>query len=94
MPKIPVPEPTPKGAYGTVTLSPVLSLFNDSVIPNVIKQYSDEPKTFEQLNIAYGYVLYETVFPSNVPDPALLYVNDLRDRAVVYVDEVCTDSRE
>ncbi|XP_065200399.1 beta-galactosidase-like isoform X1 [Planococcus citri] len=87
IPNIPIPKPTPKGNYGTVTMKPVVSLFNYSHIPDKVQQYSDRPSTFEQMQVYYGYILYETTLPSIIDDPALLYVYDLRDRAIVFVDQ-------
>jgi beta-galactosidase len=43
--------------------------------------------TFEELNQNSGFVLYETTLPPFTRDPSELVINDLRDRAYVYVDE-------
>lgn len=84
-----MPEPAPKGEYGTVRLSPTLSLFDSSRIPNTITVVNGTaPKSFEQLSVPHGYVLYETFVPEDIPDPAVLYVAHVRDRIIVYVDEV------
>ncbi|MDR3339700.1 MAG: beta-galactosidase [Candidatus Symbiothrix sp.] len=48
------------------------------------KVSNDSPLTFEQLNQAYGYVLYERHF--NQPINGTLEIKGLRDYAVVYVD--------
>lgn len=48
----------------------------------------NKPKTFEELDQFSGFVLYETVLPELKRDPALLTVNGLRDRAIVFVDDV------
>lgn len=42
--------------------------------------------TFEQLNQFSGFVLYETTLPKLSRDPSNLFVTDLRDRALVYID--------
>ncbi|XP_058814092.1 beta-galactosidase-like [Topomyia yanbarensis] len=57
---------------------------------------SDNLMTFEELNQNSGFVLYETTLPKFTRDPSNLVINDLRDRAQVYVDEfyVGTLSRE
>lgn len=44
----------------------------------------DQPKTFEELNQGYGYVLYQRHFEK--ADSGALLVNGLRDYAVVYLD--------
>ena len=46
------------------------------------------PKTFEALHQAYGYVLYCTVIQGHYPSPALLELNNLADRAHLYIDKV------
>lgn len=80
--------------YGKVQLQPVLNLLqgpenqilmsrNDIEYQSVI---TAKPRTFEQLGQFSGYVLYEAKLPPFLIDPALLTVNDLSDRAYVYVD--------
>lgn len=45
------------------------------------------PITFEKLGQNSGFVLYETELPSKAKvDPTLLTVNELRDRALVFID--------
>mgnify|MGYP001002954773 CR=1 FL=1 len=82
--------PSPKGNYGKVRLEAVLSIFNTSAIEDKIELFSHEPKTFEQMNVQHGYLLYVTTVPPNLPDPVTLYVPYFRDRAVVYIDQVNT----
>lgn len=43
--------------------------------------------TFEQLNQFSGFVLYETMLPALSRDPSNLIVTDLRDRALIYIDD-------
>lgn len=43
--------------------------------------------TFEQLNQFSGFVLYETALPKLSRDPSNLVVTDLRDRALIYIDD-------
>lgn len=57
-------------------------------MPDVKVVTSQKPKTFEEMNISYGYVLYETIIPANIVDPSILYAYNLRDRACVYVNKV------
>lgn len=49
---------------------------------------SEKPITFEAINQYSGLVLYETDLPDFQIDPTLLKVNGLRDRALVYVDDM------
>lgn len=81
-----VPKPSPKGNYGRVQLKAVCSIFNNSNFKVIEK--SIFPRTFEALNVKYGYVLYETTISDNVSDPTIFYLADLRDRATVLVDWV------
>lgn len=57
---------------------------DDANISKPIK--SVHPLTFEQLNQYSGLVLYETLLPTITIDPSVLTVGDLRDRAVVFID--------
>lgn len=86
--EIPPPKPAPKGKYGTIVLHPLFSLFNHTNLPDAKVVVSKKTKTFEEMHIKYGYVLYETTIPYNIADPSILYVCCLRDRATVYVNEV------
>ncbi|XP_037024449.1 beta-galactosidase-1-like protein [Bradysia coprophila] len=45
------------------------------------------PLSFEALNQFSGFVLYETVLPTLELDPTELVVDELHDRALVYVDQ-------
>jgi beta-galactosidase len=48
---------------------------------------SDRLTTFEQLDQNSGFVLYETQLPKLSRDPSNLVITELRDRALVYVDD-------
>ncbi|XP_075151363.1 beta galactosidase [Haematobia irritans] len=78
-------------AYGRVEMTPVLNLLSPegrNILANGNAVVSPKPKTFEELNQFSGLVLYETNITgidSNVP--YVLTLNDLRDRALVYVDQ-------
>lgn len=61
------------------TVAPVLDIADKSTGIE-----GSQPKTFEQLNQGYGYVLYTRKF--NQPLTGLLEVPGLRDYATVYVD--------
>lgn len=88
LPKIPLPKPAPRGAYGDVKLNYVVSLFDHKLIPETRTVINRTPKTFEELQLSYGYVLYHTLMPENIADPSMLRVPNLRDRAVVYINQV------
>lgn len=46
------------------------------------------PKTMEYLEQYSGLVLYVTKIPAKRPDPSVLTLENLGDRALVYVDNV------
>lgn len=48
---------------------------------------SNQLLTFEQLDQFSGFALYETSLPKLTRDPSKLVVTNLRDRALVYVDD-------
>ncbi|XP_055071324.1 beta-galactosidase-1-like protein [Misgurnus anguillicaudatus] len=87
----PMPPATPKLAYGFVTLQKVANISSllDTLCPQgpVRSQY---PLTFEEIKQYYGFVLYRTTLPQNIPDPTPLIspVNGIRDRAYVSVNGV------
>ena len=45
------------------------------------------PHTFEELNHAHGFMLYSSRITFHPPDPAILQIPDLHDRAQVFVDK-------
>ena len=44
-------------------------------------------KTFEQLDLGYGFLLYETELPAGYPQGMPLYIRGLHDRAQVFLDK-------
>ncbi|XP_051564790.1 beta-galactosidase-1-like protein isoform X1 [Myxocyprinus asiaticus] len=87
----PMPPATPKLAYGFVTLRKVGNINNllDTLSPQgpVRSQY---PLTFEEIKQYYGFMLYRTMLPRNVPEPTPLIspLNGIHDRAYVSVNGV------
>ena len=49
-------------------------------------KFAEKPFSFEKMNQYSGFILYETNLPVLKRDPAVLKLNQLRDRAYVYVD--------
>ncbi|MGN6247687.1 MAG: glycoside hydrolase family 35 protein [Ginsengibacter sp.] len=79
----PIPSPEPVIAIPSIKLNKQVSLFS---LKNKMKPLeSDLPKTFEQLNQGYGYVLYSRKFTNAVKGK--LEINGLRDYATVYVNQ-------
>ncbi|XP_060873591.1 beta-galactosidase-like [Metopolophium dirhodum] len=84
------PNPAPKGAYGKFYLRPLVSIF-EKVAQRIKPVISDVPLPFEDLDINTGFVMYETTLTDdqkNVENPVNLTVNTVRDRAIIYLDQV------
>ncbi|TSR51429.1 Beta-galactosidase [Bagarius yarrelli] len=87
----PMPPALPKMAYGFVKLQKVGKVGDllEILSPQgPIK--SLKPLTFEEIRQYYGYVLYRTQLPRNIPDqtPLISPLNGVRDRAYVSVNGV------
>ena len=88
LPDVPVPSPVPKTQLPDVQMKPV-SVLMDTNSRRHLASYTingQTPLTFEALNQYSGFLLYETKLPKVSRDPAQLKINDLRDRAYVYVN--------
>lgn len=90
MPDIPVPQPEPKMEIGAVRLQPVNILSSNVTRKHMgtTPVHSRSPMTFEALNQISGLVLYETNLPRFSRDPSTLKIDNLKDRAYIYVDRV------
>ncbi|KAH8243823.1 hypothetical protein KR032_010419 [Drosophila birchii] len=88
LPNVPVPEPVPKRAYGTVRLAGCCTLLSAEARQCLSTGFvqSATPKTFEALGQYSGLVLYETWLPSFKRDPSILNIAGIADRGYVYVD--------
>ncbi len=74
-----------KEAYGKVMLLKRADLFEN--IDNISKPiYDSNPLSFEELDVDTGYVLYESDFEGPFENLEL-EIDDLRDRAIIYVDD-------
>uniref|UniRef100_A0A3B1IU17 Galactosidase, beta 1-like n=1 Tax=Astyanax mexicanus TaxID=7994 RepID=A0A3B1IU17_ASTMX len=82
---------SPKFSYGFVTLKKVgnVSGLLDTLCPQGPVQ-SHHPLTFEEIKHYYGFMLYRTLLPRNIPDPTPLIspMNGIHDRAYVSVNGV------
>nr|XP_020515189.2 LOW QUALITY PROTEIN: beta-galactosidase-like [Labrus bergylta] len=91
IPSGPMPPATPKFAYGFVTLKKVgniSSLLNTLSPLGPVK--SQHPLTFEEMKQFYGYMLYRTRLPRDLPQPTPLIspLNGVHDRAYVSINGV------
>ncbi|QUW24058.1 beta-galactosidase [Sporosarcina sp. Marseille-Q4063] len=79
-----LPEPIPKIDYGKVEMTEVVGLFDalDMISESVQKA---NPETMEKLGQAYGFTLYRT-FLEGPKDEAALTIQEVRDRALVFID--------
>ena len=77
--------------YGTVNVKPILNLLSlegRTTLAKGATLQSKRPKSFEELDQYSGLVLYETdITGMEIDVPLVLTVYDLRDRALVYVDQ-------
>ncbi|KAH8263515.1 hypothetical protein KR044_010042, partial [Drosophila immigrans] len=92
-------NPAKRLAYGKVELTPALELLSAEGRAALSKGQpviANKPKSFEEVDQYSGLLLYETTLPDMDLDPTLLQVEELRDRAHVFVDQqlVGTLSRE
>ena len=89
-----VPEPQPKGDYGTITLSLVVPLLDQRSRQTLGKEpiRSQFPLTFEQLGQCYGFMLHETIVAHSVPDPVFFSIPNIGDRAIVLLDDVSSET--
>jgi beta-galactosidase len=86
--EIEIPEKAKTMMLGALTMTPVNSILS-SEGRNVLGSRpvnSNTLLTFEELKQFSGFVLYETDMPEFTRDPANLIINDLRDRALIYID--------
>jgi len=84
------PVPVPKGNYGRFPMQPLASLF-DKVTQRVRPVDNDVPLSFETMDINSGFVMYETILTDDqksVMSPVNLTISTIRDRAIVYLDQV------
>lgn len=79
-----VPPASPKYGYGKVTMAPTGSVFQ--MVDLLQKVTNKWPLTFEELLVPNGLVVYQTVLPFRIADPARLTLNDIHDRGYVFVD--------
>lgn len=93
LPNLTVPVVAPKMSIDPINLNPVSVILSSDGRHNLGTPpiVSSQPLTFEALDQNSGLVLYETILPdaSDITrDPALLKIDKLRDRALIYIDRI------
>uniref|UniRef100_A0AAR2LL20 Beta-galactosidase n=1 Tax=Pygocentrus nattereri TaxID=42514 RepID=A0AAR2LL20_PYGNA len=86
-----VPPSTPKFAYGQVTMKKLQTVSESLDILSFSGPVkSPYPLTFEDLNQAFGFMLYQITLPVDCPKPTPLSspLNGVHDRAYVTIDGV------
>ncbi|MEU8699986.1 beta-galactosidase [Streptomyces sp. NPDC048680] len=83
VPAEPVPPRSAKLALHSIPLTTRAGMFDSAAVLGGAVE-SERPLTMEQLGQDFGFVLYETVLPS--PGPVLLELEQVRDRAQVFLD--------
>ena len=78
----PIPAPIPVIGIPSIKLNKAVDLF--AIKEKMKPVVSDTPKTFEDLNQGYGYVLYSRHFKNAIKGK--LEIKGLRDYAIVYVN--------
>jgi beta-galactosidase len=79
--KLPVPEVAPVIGIPEFTVTATMPVWQ--ILPKPV--VSDTPLTMEQVDQAYGYILYRTTLPAAV-DNKVLALDAIHDYAQVYVD--------
>ncbi|RWS14246.1 hypothetical protein B4U79_11153 [Dinothrombium tinctorium] len=85
LPELPLPTPSKKLLFGPIHMKKLFSLF-EVLFSNSNTSTWLNPKSFERLSVQNGFIVYTTVIKIHPSDPAVLKINHLHDRALVFVD--------
>ena len=69
-----------------IVMKPILNIYD--IISSLTRIESVYPMSFEELRIKSGFILYSTNITFKPSDPAVLSIDELKDRAQVFVDQV------
>jgi len=83
--KLTLPPPVPKIKYGTLKMDKFIHLF-DALNMISTPTYRANPETMEEMGQDYGFILYRTFIKGPRPK-APLVIRDVRDRALVFIDQ-------
>ncbi|CAL1300237.1 unnamed protein product [Larinioides sclopetarius] len=87
LPAGPVPQPAPKMRLPAITMKKAMSLW-EFISKTSYSVFSTYPLSFEDLSHPFGFVVYRTTAAFQTPDPAILTVKGIADRAHVYVNRI------
>ncbi|XP_064103731.1 beta-galactosidase-like [Macrobrachium nipponense] len=85
LPEGDVPPPSPKYGYGKVSMEVIGSVFQMKPLLEAVN--TTWPLTFEELFVSNGLVVYQTVIPFRIDDPATLVIDEIHDRGYVFVED-------
>jgi beta-galactosidase len=71
-------------------VQPVVSFF-EKVAQRIKPVISDVPLSFEDMDINTGFLMYETILTNDqkkIINPVNLTITTVRDRAIIYLDQV------
>ncbi|XP_042317657.1 beta-galactosidase-1-like protein isoform X2 [Sceloporus undulatus] len=91
LPAGPMPPPTPKIAYGYVSLPQRVALLDVlGLLSPSLPFFSSFPLTFESLKQPNGFMLYRTLLPHDIQEPVLLSAseNGIHDLAYILLNGV------
>ncbi|XP_048342941.1 beta-galactosidase-1-like protein isoform X1 [Sphaerodactylus townsendi] len=89
LPAGPMPPPTPKYAYGYVSLPERVNLLDIlGLLSPVQPVHTPFPLTFEVMSQAHGFILYRTILPHDILEPVLLSApnNGVHDLAYILLN--------
>lgn len=80
-----LPEPIPKKDYGTVNMEASINLYEalDKISSPIQKTH---PETMEKMGQDYGFILYRN-FLKGIQKSGVITIDEVRDRALVFVDQ-------
>jgi len=83
------PKPSPKSDYGIIEITEMAPLFDFNNLEDIsTKFYRSAPIPMELLGQNYGFILYRTFINLGVLPPVDLNIQNLADRALIYLDGI------
>nr|QGJ83567.1 beta-galactosidase [Opalinidae sp.] len=88
-----MPPNTTKMGYGDIKFTKSSILWDNLALLTTHTVSNDLPLNFEKLNIAYGYVIYES-YISDTSSNKKLKINSIRDLVIVYINDLLVTKLE